>query len=1154
MIENKICLYKKSLFFGVFAILVILFFIEFSSATILINHTAVARFDLYKDDPDFQSAIENAKDSLHIGYGHTSHGSQITSGMFGFNTFMNNLGYPENLFSFNNGGSNGALDLEEGAGYGDGWLDHDCGYSGWDDETRYYLDGSDPGLGTADHSDVNVIMWSWCGQVDGVDIQSHYLDNMADLENEYSDVTFIYMTGHLEGHKTGDSWFDNNNAIRSWVANSNNKVLFDFADIEKYDPDQEVNYADYFADDNCDYDSDGSSPRSEDSNWAVEWQENHSNWAVEWQENHVEGQDWYSVGCAHSKSLNCNQKAKAFWYMIARLGGWVEESLENETREEPICEASSGRDCYYIDPVNGDDSNSGAFEEPWKTFGPSVTDIIQPGDFIYAREGVYSEYGDTIYDSDRAILPLTSYSDITGGIGNPIIYKSYPNETAIIDPDFQTPGIIIQGSSRQYINIFDFEIRNSWTSGIYLADNPNQIQLKNNHVYNTDGSMGANVGAIRLNSAKNVLIENNLLHDNYIHEAPGNNNNANIFLFSGTTNFTIKNNELYNSVHGIFYKHSGYGDSIFLNNFIHDLNGNAFRIASDNVTMYNNLILNCSGSFEIHIEGGCTQCTRNNRIIHNTVVDSGTSFNLHRGSNRPGAINTTIKDNIFYDCTNPRIWHYGSDENFLVNTPQMNSSNNNYFVDDLEFSFFGASGSWGDLGDYYTLIEFQNMGYEKDSFNQDPFFVNSEGDSINDFDLIENSPSIGSASDGTDIGADVSKVGINSSLDLVSICGDSFCNILEGENCDNCPEDCLNLGEVCCSGTAYVGECCSDGDCSFERECINYNCQEIQQNNSSSINECENWKTEHPEWIFCDDFENTSREMIEEGRYFEYGDDGGDFVPVDNLGIGDSIGMRTIFQQGEVGAGGMKLGFGRNPQSYMNKGIRDEEDFREIYYRMYMKLDPEWEGNPAKLSRATVFTSSSDWSQAMIAHLWSDRDYHLLLDPASCVNEQGEVMCSGYNDFDNLQWLGYQSGTTPLFNGSYDDWLCIEHHVRLNDPSQSNGLQEFWINDNLEAQRIGLDFVGDYTSYGINAVFFENYWNTGSLKDQERYWDNIVVSTERIGCLDLGNQTQYHPADNNPEDGIVSFIEIENYMNRWLNGEITIDELLLGINEWRGLN
>ena len=47
----------------------------------------------------------------------------------------------------------------------------------------------------------------------------------------------------------------------------------------------------------------------------------------------------------------------------------------------------------------------------------------------------------------------------------------------------------------------------------------------------------------------------------------------------------------------------------------------------------------------------------------------------------------------------------------------------------------------------------------------------------------------------------------------------------------------------------------------------------------------------------------------------------------------------------------------------------------------------------------------------------------------------------------------------------------------------------------------GLNFLGSFSQYGINAVYFENYWNTGSVIPQDRYMDNIVVSTERIGCL-----------------------------------------------------
>ena len=62
-----------------------------------------------------------------------------------------------------------------------GWLDHDCGdFPNWVNETREYLD--DPA-----HSDVNVIIWSWGGQVSARSEQElidSYLAPMAQLEQD----------------------------------------------------------------------------------------------------------------------------------------------------------------------------------------------------------------------------------------------------------------------------------------------------------------------------------------------------------------------------------------------------------------------------------------------------------------------------------------------------------------------------------------------------------------------------------------------------------------------------------------------------------------------------------------------------------------------------------------------------------------------------------------------------------------------------------------------------------------------------------------------------------------------------------------------------------------------------------------------------------
>lgn len=276
-------------------------------------------------------------------------------------------------------------------------------------------------------------------------------------------------------------------------------------------------------------------------------------------------------------------------------------------------------------------------------------------------------------------------------------------------------------------------------------------------------------------------------------------------------------------------------------------------------------------------------------------------------------------------------------------------------------------------------------------------------------------------------------------------------------------------------------------------------CITVSLYKASWADECQNWQVTHPEWIFCDDFEDGTA-LMRSGRYFEVNTASGNFKLTAGVGYNGSKGMNALWTSGAVDAGALHLAFGRNPGNMMTNGITTTSDYREIFYRMYVKMQSGFTGNPVKLSRATVI-AAPDWSQAMIAHVWAGTASYLAIDPASCVNGS-EVQCSGYNDFIHLKWLGNQNGATPLFDGNHNDtWYCIESHVKLNDPGQANGIQEFWINGNLETRKTNLNFVGTYNAYGINAVFFENYWNSGAPKQEERYFDNIVVSTQRIGCI-----------------------------------------------------
>jgi Polysaccharide lyase 14 len=251
-----------------------------------------------------------------------------------------------------------------------------------------------------------------------------------------------------------------------------------------------------------------------------------------------------------------------------------------------------------------------------------------------------------------------------------------------------------------------------------------------------------------------------------------------------------------------------------------------------------------------------------------------------------------------------------------------------------------------------------------------------------------------------------------------------------------------------------------------------------------------------PGWIWCEDFE-----IDRSSDYFE-----GSANRQAGTGVNGSKAGAFTFASNSSSAGGIKIAFGRTPSSYFRAVDNGSSDYRDIYWRMFIYLPDDWVGNGAdKLSRATIF-ADANWSQAMIAHVWSGGDpgsqaEFLLLDPASGTDLAGNLLTTKYNDFSNIRWLGIKSSKFPVFaQQNFGKWHCVEAHVKLNDPGQSNGIFQLYINNNLETEHDALNWVGNYTAYGINAVLFENYWNAGSPVTQTRYFDNLLISTQRIGC------------------------------------------------------
>ncbi len=260
-----------------------------AASAIIIDHsyTDISRV------PDYW--IEQAK-KLVVHYAHTSHGSQVLSGL----EWLEGEDAKYDVDIAESGtvvlpSDPNALRIYDGNNYpGDTYITPDM-Y--WEDADGISHTRSVANTGWFDFS-----TWTWCGQMsyyDDAQIQQ-YLNVMSGFETEYPAMRFILMTGHTDGTGPGGDLYRHNDMVRQY-ARDHDMVLFDFADIETYDPL-------------------GGGPYLNNG-------EGTCTWCEDFCAAHPEYCASLPDTCTHSDSLPqaqlfCKLKAHAFWWMMARLAGW----------------------------------------------------------------------------------------------------------------------------------------------------------------------------------------------------------------------------------------------------------------------------------------------------------------------------------------------------------------------------------------------------------------------------------------------------------------------------------------------------------------------------------------------------------------------------------------------------------------------------------------------------------------------------------------------------------------------------------------------------------------------------------------------------------------------------------------------------------------
>lgn len=143
------------------------------------------------------------------------------------------------------------------------------------------------------HPEIRFSTWAWSSEIaqqSEADIQ-RYLDTIGALEREFPKVTFIYMTGPADDAYNAKNRAARNQQIRTHCQ-AQGKVLFDFEDLEVWHGGERHTAP-----------ADGAEVPMQHPRYSVKTPGNtESNWT-------------------HTTQESCEVKARAFWWMMAKLGG-----------------------------------------------------------------------------------------------------------------------------------------------------------------------------------------------------------------------------------------------------------------------------------------------------------------------------------------------------------------------------------------------------------------------------------------------------------------------------------------------------------------------------------------------------------------------------------------------------------------------------------------------------------------------------------------------------------------------------------------------------------------------------------------------------------------------------------------------------------------
>ena len=210
--------------------------------------------------------------------------------------------------------------------------------------------------------------------------------------------------------------------------------------------------------------------------------------------------------------------------------------------------------------------------------------------------------------------------------------------------------------------------------------------------------------------------------------------------------------------------------------------------------------------------------------------------------------------------------------------------------------------------------------------------------------------------------------------------------------------------------------------------------------------------------------------------------------------------LETFWPAGSAGAGWLSRWFKTNGQPTI-----PVTGYDHVYARLYFKLHSNFTCAPncPKVMVLSGNRTDNPWSASGQAGICPNgTDYFYAGVATSQVGPRNFILYDYYPDMRCTQPVGQNYGEyiyfSPVAQAPLATWTCLETEVLLNTPGAHNGLHRAWLNGVLAVEKLNMRWR-DSTILNLNSFQLSFSGNPGA--DTRMWIDNVVVSTQRIGCL-----------------------------------------------------